>query len=458
MNLRPRVDDPDMRAALPLLLTLGLGVFLGALDLSALTPALPALGREFATVTGDLSWVFTLYLLMNVVSIAVMSTLADRYGRKPIYILCILIFLAGSALAIVAQDYNIFLLARAIQALGAGGIFPVATAAIGDRVPRARRGAALGLIAATWGLAAIVGPLYGGLITHFVSWRWIFVPNFAIGGAVIVFALRELSSDAPKRKGPLDVFGLLLLATGLLFVMYGITGTHIVPVVVGALLLGGFWFRQRSTDFPIVPPSLLLNGQLARTYLLELVIGMLEGSLFFIPTVLVGAEHLSYAAAGAIAALGALIFVGVIPASGRALDRVGSRNVLLVGTLLTETGLAIFALGFNSLALAVLAMIVAGVGFGALLGAPTRYIVTNETTAETRATAVGLLSQFLIVGQILGGSIAGGIMTGSASDQSSYRWTYLTFAALALLALVISLFLRPRRAEIKAGVEYSFSK
>jgi MFS family permease len=114
--------------------------------------------------------------------------------------------------------------------------------------------------------------------------------------------------------------------------------------------------------------------------------------------------------------------------------------------------LAIFALGFNSLALAILAMLVAGVGFGALLGAPTRYIVTNETSAGTRATAVGLLTQFLIVGQILGASIAGGIMTGAVSDQSAYRWTYLTFAALALLALIVALFLRPREAEMRAGV------
>ncbi|HEV2262187.1 MAG TPA: MFS transporter [Candidatus Rubrimentiphilum sp.] len=444
----------SLRPALPLLVTLGLGVFLGALDLSVLAPALPALGADFDVSTGELAWVFTIYLLMNVVSIAIMSTLADRYGRRLVYLVCIGIFLAGSAIAIISQDYGLFLFARAVQAFGAGGIFPVATAAVADRVPFEKRGAALGLVAATWGAAAVVGPLYGGLVTHFLSWRWIFVPNFAIGGAVIVLALRVLRESAPKRRGPLDVFGLVLLAVGLFFTMYGITGSHAVPVIVGALLLTGFWFWQRSAQSPLVPPGLFVNVQLARTYTLELIIGMLEGSLFFIPAVLVGAEHISYAAAGAIAAVGALMFVAVIPMSGRALDYAGSRNVLLAGTLLTEAGLAIFALGFNSLALAVLAMIVAGVGFGALLGAPTRYIVTNETAEGVRATAIGLLSQFLIVGQILGGSLAGGIMAGAASDQSAYRWTYLTFAALALMALVITLFLRPRSAELSASVEY----
>ena len=157
------------RSVLPLLLTLGLGVFLGALDLSVLSPALPAIGTQFNVAIGDLSWVFTLYLLVNIAGIAIMSTLADRYGRRPVYIACVAIFLGGTVLAVLASDYGVFLLARAIQAFGAGGIFPVATAAIGDRVPAARRGAALGLVAATWGLAAVLGPTYGGLVTHFVN-------------------------------------------------------------------------------------------------------------------------------------------------------------------------------------------------------------------------------------------------------------------------------------------------
>ena len=120
------------RSTIPLLVTLGLGVFAGALDLGVLSPALPALGTTFGVGPRDLAWVFTLYLLANVVAIPVMSKLADQYGRRPIYILCVSVFAAGSVLAIAAQSFPVFLLARAIQAIGAGGIFPVATAAIAE--------------------------------------------------------------------------------------------------------------------------------------------------------------------------------------------------------------------------------------------------------------------------------------------------------------------------------------
>jgi MFS family permease len=347
------------------------------------------------------------------------------------------------------------LLARAIQAFGAGGIFPVATAAIGDVVPPQRRGAALGLVAATWGLAAVIGPMYGGLVTHFVSWRWIFAPNFPIAAAVLALAIRHVPVNAPHTRGPLDVFGLLLLVSGLLSLMFGITGLHAVTIALGIAILVFFWFWERASLYAVVPPALFTNSQLAKTFVLEIIIGVLEGSLFFIPAVLVGAQHLSYAAAGGIAAVGALMFVAVIPASGRALDRIGSRDVLIGGTLLTEIGLVIFALGFESLWMSIVAMIVAGIGFGALLGAPTRYIVTNETTERTRATAIGLLSQFLIIGQILGGSIAGGIMGSAYSDFTAYRNTYLAFAAIALVALLVTATLQPRRREHRAATPQS---
>lgn len=436
-----------------LLVTLGLGVFAGALDLSVLSPALPAIGRDLSVQTSDLAWVFTLYLLVTVVSIAIASTLADRYGRRTVYLGCIGLFAAGSIVAIAAPTYGIFLFARVLQALGAGGIFPVATAAIGDVVPSERRGAALGMVAATWGLAAVIGPLVGGLIAHFIDWRWIFVPNLPLAAVVFWFARQDVPAIAPRNREPLDVAGLLLLCLGLLGVMDGLIATRPIVGILGIGALVAFWLWERTSTSPVVPPELVRTPQLAKTYALEIVIGALEGSLFFIPTVLVGAQDLSTAAAGAIAALGALTFVIVIPAAGRALDRIGSRDVLLAGTALTELGLAIFALGFESIGLAVLAMIVAGAGFGALLGAPTRYIVTNETSERTRATAVGLLSQCLIVGQIFGSSIAGGLIGMARSELTGYRHAYLAFCGIAFVAIVIAASLKPRQGERMGPLE-----
>ncbi|MBV8147889.1 MAG: MFS transporter [Candidatus Eremiobacteraeota bacterium] len=430
-----------------LLLTLGLGVFTGALDLSVLSPALPALGRAFAVATGDLAWIFTLYLLVNVVAIAIAGTLADRYGRRIVYLGCIALFAAGSVLAITAPSYAVFLLARALQAFGAGGIFPVATAAIGDVVPAERRGAALGMVAATWGLAAVIGPLLGGLVTHFLSWRWIFAINLPLSAVVFAMARTEVPSTAPRAREPLDGIGLLLLCLGLLGLMDGLIASRPVIGVLGLGTLAGFALWERLVSYPILPLKLLRAPQLAKTYALEIVIGVLEGSLFFIPAVLVGAQDVSYATAGFVAAIGALTFVAVIPISGRALDRVGSRDVLLAGSVLAELGLAIFALGFQSLVLALLAMVVAGAGFGALLGAPTRYIVTSEADERTRATAVGLLSQCLIVGQIVGSALAGGLISTATSEISGYRHAYLAFCAIAFAALILAATLKPRREE-----------
>jgi MFS family permease len=439
-----------LRKNAPLLLTLGLGVFAGALDLGVLSPALPAIAREFTIPTGDLAWVFTLYLLVTIASIAVASTLADRYGRRVVYMSCIGLFALGSVVAVFAPSYGMLLFARALQALGAGGIFPVATAAIGDVVEPQRRGSALGALGAVWGVAAIVGPLFGGLITHYVSWRWIFVLNFPLSAIVLYLAYRYLPRVAPRVRGPLDGIGLALLCAGLLLLMDGLTTARVVSVLLGIAALAGFVWWERQARFPIVPLGLFARPQLAKTYALEVLIGVLEGSLFFIPTVLVGAQSLSYAAAGSIAALGAVMFVLVIPLSGRALDRIGSRDVLLVGTILTEIGLGIFAVGFQSLPLAILAMIVAGCGFGTLLGAPTRYIVTNEVGEAHRATAVGLLSQALIVGQILGSSLAGGVIGLASSELHGYRDAYLCFCGVALAALAIAATLDSRKRELRA--------
>jgi EmrB/QacA subfamily drug resistance transporter len=450
------------RGTVPLLITLGLGVFAGALDLGVLSPALPALGATFGVGPRELAWVFTLYLLANVVAIPVMSKLADRYGRRPIYMLCVSVFAVGSVLAIAAPTFAVFLIARAVQAAGAGGIFPVATAAIADRVPVERRGAALGLVAATWGLAAVIGPVVGGLITHFVSWHWVFAINVPLAIVVIALARVHVPATIANARGPLDVAGIVTLAIGLLATMsllsrlYVIDGRTSSPLawtmlIVAVIAFALFALAERRAIQPVIPLSFFRDRQLMVTYALEVLIGALEGSLFFIPAALVAAQHMSYATAGGVAALGALCFVAVIPLSGRALDVVGSRAVLACGAALTAIGMLIFAFGFASLWPALLAMVVAGVGFGALLGAPTRYIITNRTTPETRASAVGMLSVMLIIGQIVGGSLGGGVAESHGDPVHGYRVAYLVFAGVAIVAASLAAALASRRAERQAA-------
>jgi MFS family permease len=438
------------RSTVPLLVTLGLGVFAGALDLGVLSPALPALGRAFGVGPGALAWVFTLYLLANVASIPVMTKLADRNGRRPVYIACVSIFALGSVCAIGARSFTFFLIARAIQAAGAGGIFPVATAAIADRVPPERRGAALGLVAATWGLAAIIGPSLGGVLTHLLSWHWIFAANIPLSIVVIAMARQTLPTKVSNVRGPLDAGGIVTLTLGLLAVMIALTqlGSLLVPLLVsGCALFAAFVFIERRAAEPVIRLHLFAARQLQVTYGLEILIGILEGALFFIPAALVAAQHLSYAAAGGIAALGAFMFVAVIPGAGRALDAIGSRWVLAAGTLLTAAGLLVFAFGFGSLWISIVAMVVAGTGFGALLGAPTRYIITNSVSPDQRASAVGLLSIFLIIGQILGGSLAGGIIGAHAVDVQGYRTAYFAFSAIAVVAAFLTLALKSKSSE-----------
>jgi EmrB/QacA subfamily drug resistance transporter len=446
--------DPS---TIPLLVTLGLGVFAGALDLGVLSPALPALGIAFGVGARELPWVFTLYLLANVVSIPIMTKLADRNGRRPVYIACVAIFAVGSVLAIASQSWPMFLCARAIQAFGAGGIFPVATAAIADRIPPERRGAALGLVAATWGVAAIVGPLAGGLVTHFLSWHWIFAANVPLAIVVIVMARRTLPVTIANVRGPLDVAGIALLALGLLGLMLGLTRYDVTGatsnlqarlwLTAGIVALIAFTLAERRAREPVIPPRFFSDGQLALVYGLEILIGILEGALFFIPAALVAAQHLSYAAAGAVAAIGAVMFVVVIPGAGRALDAIGSRAVLAAGTTLTAAGLVLFAFGLGNMWTAVAAMIVAGSGFGALLGAPTRYIVTNRAGSQQRSAAVGLLSVCLILGQILGGSLAGGVIGSHADPVDGFHVAYLWFAGVAVIAGLVTFGLHPKARE-----------
>src|SRR5438876_2082574 len=164
-------------------------LLLAALDQTIVATALPRIVGELGGIS-QYSWVFTAYMLATTVTVPLFGKLGDVYGRRPLFLTAITIFLFGSALCGAAHGMTQLVVFRAIQGLGAGGLFPLALATIGNIVPPRDRGRYQGLIGATFAAASIIGPAVGGFIVDNASWRWVFYVNLPVGGlALLVIAL-----------------------------------------------------------------------------------------------------------------------------------------------------------------------------------------------------------------------------------------------------------------------------
>ncbi len=172
----PTPEDAKNRRILTVLF---LGVLMGALDIAIVGPALPALRTAFGVDDRAIAWIFTIYVLFNLIGAPLMSKLSDRYGRRNVYLADVILFGLGSLGVALSPSFGWLLAARAVQGFSAGGIFPVASAVIGDTFPQEKKGGALGLIGAVFGLAFIIGPILGGLLLM-LSWHWLFLVNFCL--------------------------------------------------------------------------------------------------------------------------------------------------------------------------------------------------------------------------------------------------------------------------------------
>jgi multidrug resistance protein len=188
-------EDPALglshRAKMEILFAVLLGLFLGALDQTIVGPALPTIVTKLAG-NDYYVWSVTIYLLTSTVSVPFWGKLSDLYGRKPVFMIGIVIFLAGSALSGLSQNMTMLILFRGIQGIGAGSLFPVALAVIGDLFTPQERGKYQGLFGAVFGIAFIIGPLVGGFLTERISWHWIFYVNIPIGIVSLYFIWRLL--------------------------------------------------------------------------------------------------------------------------------------------------------------------------------------------------------------------------------------------------------------------------
>nr|HRJ43820.1 MFS transporter [Caldilineaceae bacterium] len=198
-----------------LLTVLFLGVLMGALDIAIVGPALPAIQNAFAIDERAVVWIFTMYVLFNLIGAPLMAKLSDRYGRRAVYLADVALFAGGSLLVALAPNFGLLLAGRALQGISAGGIFPVASAVIGDTFPEEKKGRALGMIGAVFGLAFIVGPILGGILLIW-GWQWLFLVNLPVAGLVMILGSRSLPTTRPAVVQPFDLPGMAALAVAVI--------------------------------------------------------------------------------------------------------------------------------------------------------------------------------------------------------------------------------------------------
>jgi len=436
------------------------GVLMAALDIAIVGPALPAIQQSFGVDERALPWVFNIYVLMNLIGTPLMAKLSDRYGRRLIYVIDIALFALGSLTVMVAPAFSFVLLGRAIQGLGAGGIFPVASAVIGDTFPPEKRGSALGLIGAVFGLAFIVGPVIGGLLL-LLSWHWIFAVNLPIALVIGVMAWRALPSVRRHVELPFDWVGMAILALALASLAFGlnqIDTTNLIGsilslsvwpfLLIAIVLLPIFWQVEGRVQDPVLRPTLLATRQLKLASAIAFGAGLGEVAVVFLPSLAVAAFGVTESRASfMLLPLVVALFIGS-PTAGRLLDRLGSRTVIIGGTALLAAGLLmLWLLGANLIAYYTGTVLV-GFGLSALLGAPIRYIMLNEVGADDRAAAQAVATVFTSVGQLVGAAMVGAVAASAGGGVTGYTTAYLVIGIVALVLTVLAFGLKSQSAEV----------
>lgn len=456
------MDDKQRKKVLLLLFS---GVLMAALDIAIVGPALPAIQAEFAVSGRELAWVFNIYVLGNLISTPIMAKLSDRFGRRSIYVFDVALFVLGSLVIAASGSYPVLIAGRAIQAAGAGGILPVAAAVIGDTFPPEKRGGALGLIGAVFGIAFLIGPVLAGVILKFANWHWLFLINLPIGALLVLGALRILPATRPARARAFDFAGVAVLATMLAALSCGITEIDpalgysgvLKPGTGGLVLLALvlaplFWGIERRAADPVVQPRLFRSRQMMVAGLLAIGTGMAETSGVFLPSLAVTGLGMSVHQASFWMIPTVIALAIGSPVGGRLLDRIGSKIVVQAGLLLTAIGFYMFGFAGTQMTWFVVGQVFCGLGLAALLGAPLRYVVLNEALAEERGAAQGLLVVVLAIGQLTGAALIGAIASAAGTERpEGFQQGFVIIGVIMTVMTLVATALKSRAAELAAA-------
>ncbi len=457
------MTEKTIRPARRVLPILFLGVLMAALDIAIVGPALPAIRETFGVTERALAWVFNVFVLFNLVGLPLMARLSDVFGRRTVYALDVWLFGVGSLVVALSPSFGVLLVGRAVQGVAASGIFPVGSAVIGDTFPPEKRGRALGVLGAVYGVAFIVGPIIAGILLQ-VGWPWLFLVNVPLAVGVGLAGMRLLPATRPENPRPLDGRGIVVLGVLLAALAYGINridttaffaslaSPSVWPFLLGAFALVPLFLRvERRAPDPLVRLDLFKNRQVILAGLLAAGAGLTEAAFIFFPALAVAAFGVTKSAASFM--LLPLVFAVAVgsPLFGRVLDRVGSRAVVSAGAASLTLGLALIGFYPDVLWAFYAGSVGIGLGLAALLGSSLSYILLNETRAEERTVGQGISTLSISIGQLMGGALIGAVAASGGGAVAGYASAFLAIAAAAFALTLLAFGLKKRAAELASA-------
>ena len=424
-----------------------------AIDSTIIATAVPSVVRDIGGFQ-EFPWLFSIYLLAQAVSVPVYGKLNDMYGRKPVMLVGIGLFLLGSIFCGLAWNMWVLIAFRVVQGLGAGAIQPTAITIVGDLYSVEERAKVQGYVASVWGISAVVGPTLGGVFSEYVSWRWIFFVNIPLCLLAAWMILRKFHERRNRARPVVDYRGAVLLATGLTLVILGVleggqawawtSPAGIAILGLGTLLLVVFGFVERSAAQPILPLWMFRRRLLVTSGQLAVGVGaILMGLSSYVPTY--AQEVLGAGPLVAGLALAALTLGWPISASqaGRLYLRFGFRVCALIGTTLVLAGSALLLLlGQDSsvIEVATYCMII-GLGMG-LTAAPTLIAAQSSVGWAERGVVTANNIFLRSVGSALGvavfGAIANDVLgSGAVTAANLTTAVHRIFIGIAIVAVVM---------------------
>jgi len=425
-------------------------LFMVSLDNLVVTTAIPVIRTDLHATISQLEWTVNAYTLTFAVLLLTGAALGDRFGRRRLFVLGLLLFTGASALAALSTTATALDLARALQGIGGAIVTPLTLTILSAGVRREQRGLALGIWGGIGGLAIAIGPLVGGAIVNGVSWHWIFWINVPIGLVLAPLAWRQLD-ESFGPDGGLDLPGVGLGSIGLLGIVWGLvrgndhgwTSTGVVlPLVLGVLLVAAFVRWELRAPAPMLPMQFFHDRAFALTNVASLLMffGMF-GSIFLLAQFFQTVQGFSPLQSGLRILPWTAMPIFIAPIAGALSDRIGGQRLMTVGLLLQSAGLYWIAAVNNAdipYSHLVGPFMLSGAGM-ALFFAPVANVVLSSVRPEHEGKASGANNAIRELGGVFGVAVLAAVFSHVGGYQSGEAFTNGTTTAVWVGASLVLL-------------------